>query len=92
MVLRAARNGFEMAIYGECIGADTTASVMISGLDDIGCDIFADSGVPVLGDFALWIGAVGPFPATATPQGDGRSVARFKDPLDRKIVNHFNCG
>ncbi|WP_275226365.1 hypothetical protein [Novosphingobium album (ex Liu et al. 2023)] len=81
-----------MAIYGECIGAHSRAAVTISDLDDTGCDLFPDSGTPVLGDCALWIGAVGPFEATAIPRDNGHSAARFKEPLDRKIVHHFNCG
>ena len=82
-----------MILYGECVSARETAQVRISGLADLGCNLEAEAATPTLdGDVALWIGAVGPFAAIAKRTGAGNLAVRFKEPLDGKIVEHFNCG
>ena len=76
-----------MILYGECVSALETASVRMSGLADLGCDLEADATAPVFdGDVALWIGAIGPVAATATRKTAKRATIRFKEPLDGKIV------
>ena len=82
-----------MILYGECVTARETARVRISGLADLGCDLEADAthSVPQ-GDIALWIGAIGPVPATATHKNRNCATVRFKEPLDGKIVEHFRIG
>lgn len=82
-----------MAIYGECIGASGRAPVLVSGLVPDGCDLSSEAPAPLLdGELSLWIGAIGPL-AVTTVRKDERSLsARFAEPLDDKIVRHFNCG
>lgn len=81
-----------MILYGECVSARDTAQVRISGLANLGCDLEAETTVPLSdGDVSLWIGAVGPFAATATRRNPGHVSVRFKEPLDRKIIEHFNA-
>lgn len=80
-------------LYGECVSARETARVRISGLADLGCDLEAESPAPLdEGDVALWIGAIGPFAATAMRRNSCLLTVRFKEPLDGKIIEHFNCG
>ncbi|SFG47925.1 hypothetical protein SAMN05518801_13221 [Novosphingobium sp. CF614] len=77
-------------LYGECVGTRETAEVRISDLADRGCDLETDSFAPLLdGDFALWIGAIGPLRATATRRDASHFEVRFKEPLDARIVEHF---
>jgi len=82
----------ESILYGECVGRGTAAPVRIRSLAGFGCDLEPQAGpaggVPD-GDVALWIGAVGPVPAIAERRS-GRHVAlRFKEPLDARILAHF---
>lgn len=87
------REAMGMIIYGECVSAQETARVRISGLADLGCDLEADTAAPVPGgDVALWIGAIGPVAATATHKNANSLTVRFKEPLDGKIVEHFRTG
>lgn len=80
-------------LYGECVSAREAARVRISRLAKLGCDLEAEGMAPIIdGDVALWIGAVGPFAATARRRNTGCTTVRFKEPLDGKIVDHFNCG
>lgn len=80
-------------LYGECIGSRGSASVRISDLAGSGCDLEADAAQDVFeDDFALWIGAVGPFAATATAKAGPRVAVRFKEPVDGRILQHFNGG
>ena len=77
-------------IYGECIGTGASAPVRISALADHGCDLETDgAGAVSDGDVALWIGAMGPFPAMARRENAGRMALRFKEPLDGRILRHF---
>jgi hypothetical protein len=80
-----------MTLYGECIGADTQARVRISSLVGNGCEVEVESPqlVVVDGELALWIGAVGPFRATASRCDRSRLMLRFEEPLDPKILDHF---
>lgn len=82
-----------MAIYGECISASGRAPVLVSGLAPNGCDLSSEATAPLLdGDLLLWIGAIGPLAMTAVRKDDRSLSAHFAEPLDDKIVAHFNCG
>lgn len=78
-------------LFGECVNARATAQVRISALATGGCDLEGDIPAGVVdADFSLWIGAVGPFPATARRKDARRMAAYFKEPLDGRILQHFN--
>jgi hypothetical protein len=79
-----------MTIYGECIGTRVRTPVMISQLGGDSCEL-QPSQLPgtIEGPLDLWIGAVGPFAVTAEAHGGGRYRARFRDPLDERIIAHF---
>ena len=80
-------------LYGECIGPRESAKVRISDLADKGCDLETDASETVSdGDVALWIGAVGPFHASATRKDASHLALRFKEPIDGRIVEHFRGG
>lgn len=77
-------------LYGECIGPRQTTAVRISDLADQGCDLETDGVAPVNeGEVSLWIGAMGPFPGTATRKSRCHLALRFKEPLDGRILKHF---
>jgi len=77
-------------LYGECVSTRQSAEVRISDLADRGCHLEMDGSVPVTdGDVCLWIGAIGPFPATATRKDESHLALRFKEPLDGRILEHF---
>lgn len=77
-------------LYGECIGARNSATVRISALADRGCDLETDGLAAVNdGEVTLWIGAMGPFPATAIRKDSCHLALRFKEPLDGRILEHF---
>ncbi|EJL28300.1 hypothetical protein [Novosphingobium sp. AP12] len=83
-------------LYGECVSARDTATVRIWALANEGCDLEIDTPTGMFdSDVALWIGAVGPFAATITQtpiEPSARRVAvRFKEPLDGRILQHFNA-
>lgn len=81
-----------MTLYGECISADSRARVRISGLAGNGCEVEAETRQSLFeGEFALWIGAIGPFNVTASRRDRSRLLLRFKEPLDPKIVDHFQA-
>jgi hypothetical protein len=84
----------ETTVYGECIGARDAALVRICDLANEGCALEADLPETVLdSEFTLWIGAIGPISATASRSQEKNKVAvRFKEPLDGRILKHFNCG
>ncbi|MGH6745926.1 hypothetical protein EDF58_106300 [Novosphingobium sp. PhB57] len=77
-------------LYGECVSAGGSTAVRISDLASLGCAVETDApAASIEGDLTLWIGAIGPFAATATRR-DSRSLSvRFAEPLDRQIVQHF---
>lgn len=77
-------------LYGECVSAGSSTPVRISDLARLGCAVETDAPGPALeGELTLWIGAVGPFRATAVRK-DTRSLAvHFVEPLDTQIVQHF---
>lgn len=78
-------------IYGECVGRRDSAPVRISDLAGMGCDLEIEERTALdEGDVALWIGAVGPIAATAIRKDAAHLAVRFKEPLDGKIVRHFN--
>lgn len=83
-------------LYGECVSARDTAPVRICGLANEGCDLeIVTPGSTFDSDVTLWIGAVGPFAVTldqtqAEPS-TRRVAARFKEPLDGRILQHFNA-
>lgn len=82
-------------VYGECVRSGEAMIVRISALADLGCDLEADGQlgpVPIDGECALWIGAMGPFAATAQHKDAGHLALRFKEPLPVAIVTHFNGG
>lgn len=81
-------------LYGDCIEGPASTSVRISSLDDTSCSFEADPAATqdtaqFSGPLALWIGAIGPLRATATRIGASQYLARFIEPLDGKIVQHF---
>lgn len=77
-------------LYGECVGSRDVAMVRICALANEGCDIETDGPAAVLdSDFSLWIGAMGPFAASAAGRHADRVVVRFKEPLDGRILDHF---
>ncbi|AXB75725.1 hypothetical protein [Novosphingobium sp. P6W] len=81
-----------MILYGECVSARSKAHVRICELADEGCDLETDAPQGMFdADFSLWIGAMGPFAATATQRNARRIAVRFKEPLDGKILRHFNA-
>ncbi|MFC0206152.1 hypothetical protein [Novosphingobium soli] len=78
-------------IYGECVGPAESARVRIRDLANEGCALETDAPAAVFdADFSLWIGAVGPFAATATHRQAREVSVRFKEPLDARILQHFN--
>ncbi|MBB4857257.1 hypothetical protein HNO88_000564 [Novosphingobium chloroacetimidivorans] len=78
-----------MAIYGECIGVLERTPVTISALDGLECQLEARTGANrIEGLLDLWIGAIGPLPVTAEHSG-GRVRAKFREPLDERIIAHF---
>jgi hypothetical protein len=79
-----------MPIYGECVGTLQRTPVTILALGDHGCELQPEAGpCTIEGMLDLWIGAMGPFPATAESHGDGRYKASFREPLDQRIIAHF---
>jgi hypothetical protein len=79
-----------MAIYGECETRAGRRTVTITGLGSTGCALACDSvNVPLDGEMALWIGAIGPFAVTAIQKNPVQAHAAFKEPLDPRIVEHF---
>ncbi|KHK90014.1 hypothetical protein [Novosphingobium malaysiense] len=77
-------------LYGECIGPRESTMVRISGLADQGCDLETDRVAAVAeGEVSLWIGAIGPFTATARRKDASHLALRFKEPLDERILEHF---
>lgn len=79
-----------MAIYGECIGVRERTPVTISALDGLECQLETQTGASrIEGLIDLWIGAIGPLPVTAENSGGGRFRAKFREPLDERIIAHF---
>jgi hypothetical protein len=79
-----------MTIYGECIGPQERTKVTISALVDEGCEIELQASSSLLdGLIDLWIGAIGPFKVMAENSGERRYHARFREPLDARIIAHF---
>jgi hypothetical protein len=82
-----------MTIYGECIGAQDRTPVIISALGDEGCEIEVQASASVFdGLLDLWIGAIGPLAVMAENSGGRRYRARFREPLDARIIAHFAHG
>lgn len=89
---RAAVGGLDRAatLYGECIGAMARTPVTISQLDGHECELEPHAEATAMeGLQDLWIGAIGPLPVTAENRGGGRYRARFREPLDARIIAHF---
>jgi hypothetical protein len=79
-----------MTIYGECIGTLERTAVTISALAGEECELRTQTAAGAIeGLLDLWIGAIGPLPVTAENSGDGRYRARFREPLDARIIAHF---
>ncbi|MYL99788.1 hypothetical protein GR702_18680 [Novosphingobium sp. FGD1] len=84
-------------LFGECVSARDTTKVRIRALGNEGCDLEIDAPACMVDDtdVTLWIGAVGPFPATVTQSLPERSASRlavrFKEPLDGRILQHFSA-
>lgn len=83
----ALRRDGDVEIFGECVRAGRRANVRISSLDCDGCEVSAE--LPPGCEIALWIGAIGPFVADAVQHQAGHVCVRFKEPIDRRIVDHF---
>lgn len=82
-----------MTIYGECIGTLARTPVTISSLGGDECELEPHVGASVSeGLIELWIGAIGPLRVVAEDSGDGRYRARFREPLDERIIAHFAQG
>lgn len=80
----------DMPLYGECITCGRSAKVRVSGLAATGCDLESDGASPLDdGETTLWIGAIGPFPVTTVRQAPCHLSARFCEPLDSRILEHF---
>lgn len=79
-------------LYGDCVTTRDSTRVRISGLAHVGCELEAENGAPIEGDVALWIGAIGPIDATSTRRDAEHYSLRFKEELDGRILEHFNCG
>ena len=78
-------------VYGECIGPRDSTSVRISSLACQGCELETDHGAALNeGEVSLWIGAIGPFSATATCRDANHLSLRFQAPLDPAILRHFH--
>jgi hypothetical protein len=78
-------------IYGECVYGGTRAPVTILQLRPEDCLFALKDRAELVGEFELWIGAVGPFDIIAA-QAQGKGfAARFKTPLEPAIINHFNA-
>ncbi|MBB3940572.1 hypothetical protein GGR39_002229 [Novosphingobium fluoreni] len=79
-----------MTIYGECIGARDRLPVTISLLDGHECQLEVPvEACEIEGVMDLWIGAIGPLPVMAETSGERRYRARFREPLDDRIIAHF---
>ncbi len=79
-----------MPIPGEFMSTSRRVAVAISRLSMDSCDLMADPGDPGLdGALSLWIGAVGPFDITTLRRHGKILRARFSQPIDPRIVNHF---
>jgi len=79
-----------MGIFGECVCAGQRANVLVSGLACDSCNLWAEAvDLPLECEFTLWIGAVGPIAATARRIDATRFAARFAEPVDERIVDHF---
>ena len=79
-----------MTIYGECETRGKRLVVTISELRQSGCALACDGGEALpQGEMALWIGAIGPLAVVAMHKDAGHASAAFKQPLDRRILEHF---
>lgn len=79
-----------MPIIGECITGESRSLVSITDLTGTGCTLNTSGTVLSQGgEFHLWIGAIGPFAAVATVHDKTCLSARFKEPLDNRIPEHF---
>jgi hypothetical protein len=79
-------------IYGECVSETAQTQVTISQLAPHGCRFLARAGSGLAdGELALWIGAIGPLPIVASRDGSNTFTARFKQPLEPAIIEHFNA-
>ncbi|MDD3798665.1 MAG: hypothetical protein PHE36_05750 [Novosphingobium sp.] len=82
-----------MPIPSECIVESRKIDTLVSELASDGCDIRAASDIKVLeGNLSLWIGAIGPIDIAAARQDEDVLHVRFRQPLDPRIIAHFNCG
>ena len=79
-------------IYGECVSDSAQTQVTISHLASTSCRFLPQGGSRLdEGDFSLWIGAIGPLPIIASRDGSNAFTARFKQPLEPAIIEHFNA-
>ena len=79
-----------MNIYGEYTDTGTRTPITIFALDDQECEFQTpESSITDEGLFDLSIGAIGPFAAVAEICGSQRYRARFREPLDPRIIAHF---
>ena len=82
-----------MSATGECITATARTAVVISELAIHECSFLVDRANARLdGEAWLWIGAIGPLAIRVTRPGERPLHARFKKPLDPRIVDHFAHG
>ncbi|WP_395330812.1 hypothetical protein WBP06_00645 [Novosphingobium sp. BL-8H] len=77
-------------LYGECVRSGEAMAVRILDLARIGCAVETDAcAMDLEGELTVWIGAMGPFAATATRSDDRHHALLFAQPLDDQIVHHF---
>lgn len=82
-----------MVLDGELENAGHLAGVAVSDLESLGCALDSSDGSPPCdSQVALWIGAVGPLAAIISDADGPRARARFCEPLDARIVDHFKAG
>jgi len=77
-------------IYGECVCGSAHAPVTISMLEAERCHVALERAERLDGEMALWIGAIGPIEFTPQRETARSFTARFKQPLERAIIEHFN--
>ena len=81
-----------MTIKGDCIWQGQCLRVSVSRLDASGCEMVLEiDTIPGECELALWLGAIGPLPARATWRDSSHLTARFEEPLDERILEHFEA-
>ncbi|OCC25026.1 hypothetical protein MB02_06220 [Croceicoccus estronivorus] len=81
-----------MPIPSECVFKSRRIDTLVSSLASDGCDLRAPSDAMALdGELSLWIGAIGPIDVAVAHRHDDVLHVRFRQPLDPRIIAHFNA-